>query len=130
MGVEQVLGPLQAAIMECLWQHGPQSPVELHKLLGKKQEIAYTTVFTELSRLSKKGAVRKQVRSSQTRYEATASKETFITSMVNKVLGGLIDAHGAAAIHGFVDIVADDARALDQLSRLVRAKRNRRRSSQ
>ncbi|MDQ2817187.1 MAG: BlaI/MecI/CopY family transcriptional regulator [Candidatus Eremiobacteraeota bacterium] len=127
VGVEQVLGSLQAVIMECLWEQGPQSPAELHKLLSAKQEIAYTTVFTELSRLSKKGAVRKKARQSQKRYEATASKETFISSMVSQVLGGLIDAHGAAAIHGFVDIVADDAGAFEQLSRLVSAKRKRRR---
>jgi len=114
--------------MECLWRDGPQPPAQLHKTLGEKHGIAYTTVFTELSRLLKEGAVRKRGGQSAIRYHPTVSKERFVESMVSQVLGGLIDAHGAAAIHGFVDIVAGDNGALDELSRLVNETRKRRRS--
>jgi hypothetical protein len=41
---------------------------------------------------------------------------------VAPALGGLIAAHGAAAIHGFVDAVADDPSALVELRRLLKRK--------
>jgi len=42
-----------------------------------------------------------------------------VTSIVAQTLRGLISAHGAAALHGFVDAVAHDARALDDLRALL-----------
>ena len=55
----RALGSRQASILEYLWAHGPQSVSELHRGLSAREDLAYTTVFTELSRMLKKGLVAK-----------------------------------------------------------------------
>ncbi len=122
-GAEQVLGHRQASILEYLWNHGPQTPGDLHQALAARAAVAYTTVHTELGRLVKKGFVRKGRGDSI--YAATLTREQFKSAMVTHVLGGLIDAHGAAAIHGFVDLVAADKDAYNELRRALHDKQQR-----
>ncbi len=56
------------------------------------------------------------------RYRALLSREGVVSSIVAQTLGGLISAHGPAAVHGFVDAVAHDASALQELRRLLNAR--------
>ncbi len=105
-----------------MWAHGPQSVAELHRGLAQREDIAYTTIFTELSRMLKKGLVGKGNEGGShldMRYRAALSREGVVASIVAQTLGGLISAHGPAAVHGFVDAVAHDPRALDELRRLL-----------
>ena len=118
----KALGPRQASIIEYLWKHGPQSATELHRGLSEREEIAYTTVFTELSRMLKKGLVAKGNEGGthlDVRYRAALTREGVVSAIVAQTLRGLIAAHGPAAVHGFVDAVADDPGALDELRRLL-----------
>lgn len=126
VGIEQALGTRETAIMEYLWKHGAQAPGDLHRALSANEPLAYSTVYTELSRLTKKGLVRKKGRNLEATYAAAVSRERFVTSLVSQVVGGLIDAHGAAAIHGFVDVIADDEESKDAIRRLLRATRSKR----
>lgn len=114
----RVLGTRQASILEYLWHHGPQSVATLHRALAVDTPVAYTTIFTELSRMLKKGLVKKSAAGAShvdMRYRAAVTREDVISSVVAQTLGALIDAHGPAAIHGFVDALSDDADALHQL---------------
>lgn len=55
-GLQRVLGGLEAAVMEVLWKHGPQTIAEVQKAL-LPQRLAFNTVMTVLSRLVAKGLV-------------------------------------------------------------------------
>jgi predicted transcriptional regulator len=121
----KALGTRQASILEYLWAHGPQSVSELHRGLSEREDLAYTTVFTELSRMLKKGLVAKGNEGGShldMRYRAALSREGVVSSVVAQTLGGLISAHGPAAVHGFVDAVAHDPSALEELRRLLNAR--------
>jgi len=112
----QTLGPRQSTIMESLWADGPQTPVDLHRRLSANEDVAYTTIFTELSRLVAKRLVRKRGRTHlSVTYEAAMTREAYVSDNVAAVLGDLLAAHGSAVIHGFVDLVAehDELEALD-----------------
>src|ERR1700694_1193456 len=116
----KALGSRQASILEYLWARGPQSVSELHRGLSEREELAYTTVFTELSRMLKKGLVAKGNEGGShldIRYRAAATRDRVIATIVAQTLGGLISAHGPAAVHGFVDAVAKERGALDALRR-------------
>ena len=118
----KALGSRQASILEYLWAHGPQSVSELHRGLSEREDLAYTTVFTELSRMLKKGLVAKGNDGGShldMRYRAALTREGVIASVVAQTLGGLISAHGPAALHGFVDAVEHDPSALEELRRLL-----------
>jgi predicted transcriptional regulator len=124
-GIEQALGTREAAIMEYLWKRGAQSPRDLHRGLTAKESLAYSTVYTELCRLAKKGLVRKKGRHLEATFAPAVSREQFVTSLVSQVIGGLIDAHGAAALHGFVDVIADDDESIVVVRRLLRRNRSK-----
>lgn len=123
-GAEQILGHRQASVLEYLWNHGPQTPGDLHQALVAQAAVAYTTIHTELGRLVKKGFVKKGRGDSV--YAAALTRDEFKSAMVAHVLAGLIDAHGAAAIHGFVDLVAADKDAYNELQRALKNKKIRR----
>ncbi|GAC1595595.1 MAG: hypothetical protein NVS3B28_26820 [Candidatus Velthaea sp.] len=119
------LGPRQLAIMEHLWKAGSQTPTDLHRALSRGENIAYTTIFTELSRLVQKGFVCK--RGSEHKsvlYEATFSREEWVAKTVSSVLGSLMQSHGSATIHGFVELVAD-GNAMDALSDAIERRTGR-----
>ena len=118
----KALGTRQASMLEYLWAHGPQSVSDLHRGISEREDLAYTTVFTELSRMLKKGLVAKGNEGGShldMRYRAALSREGVVSSVVAQTLGGLISAHGPAAIHGFVDAVGHDPSALEELRRLL-----------
>lgn len=118
----KVLGTRQASILEYLWEHGPQSVSDLHRGLAQHESLAYTTVFTELSRMLKRGLVAKGNAGGShldMRYRAAVTREGVVSTIVARTLGGLISAHGPAAVHGFIDAVAGDEGALAELRRLL-----------
>ncbi|MEO6835328.1 MAG: BlaI/MecI/CopY family transcriptional regulator [Candidatus Tumulicola sp.] len=119
------LGPLQAAVMEALWVHGPLSAVELQERLTEQQDWAYTTIHTELSRLLKKGLVAKRGQNRETRYATPMTRDEYLRATVRHTLSDLIGAHGAAAIHGFVELVEDNEAAIEELRRAVRKRPKR-----
>ncbi len=123
-GIEQILGGRQASIMHALWDHGAMTPGGLRAVLKAASPVAYTTIHTELMRLVKKGLVNKPS-GGNAEYKASLAREAFARDTVTQVLRGLIQAHGAAAIHGFVNIVANDAEAYDELRRAVRRKKQK-----
>jgi len=124
-GIEQVLGSLEAVIMERLWKTGPQSIGELHETLGRTTSIAYTTVHTELARLVKKKLVVKRGRYAEATYAARVPREAFVNDLVRNVLRGLLDAHGRIAVHGFVDLIAEDDEARAALERRLQDDRDK-----
>ena len=115
-----MLGALQARIMELLWQSGPASLAAIQRDLSEHAPVAYTTISTELTRLLDKGLVKKAGVHRETRYAAALTREQFVDRVVGDVVNGLLDAHGQAAIHGFVDAIADDDEALETTLRLLR----------
>lgn len=118
----KALGHRQASILEFLWAHGPQSVADLHRGLSEVDDLAYTTVYTELGRMLKKGLVAKGNGGGShldVRYRAARTREAVVASIVSQTLGALISAHGPAAVHGFVDALADDHNALAELRRLL-----------
>ena len=106
--------------MEHLWKAGPQTPADLHRALNDAENIAYTTIFTELTRLVQKGVVGK--RGSEHKsvlYEAVFTREEWVAKTVSSVLENLMHSHGSATIHGFVELVADGD-AMDALRAAIK----------
>jgi len=118
----KAVGTRQASILEYLWLHGPQSVTDLHRGLSRHEDLAYTTVFTELSRMLKKGLVAKANAGGShlnVRYRAAATRDGVVSAIVAQTFEQLISAHGPAAVHSFVDAIAVDPGALDELRRVI-----------
>ncbi|MHB0915378.1 MAG: BlaI/MecI/CopY family transcriptional regulator [Thermoleophilia bacterium] len=125
-GVKQVLGDLEADIMEYCWQKHPCSVKDVHAALANEREIAYTTVMTVMSRLAEKGILERQQEGRAYLYTPTQSREGFCSETVTNVMSGLIDGFGEPALSHFVDTIDSiDPGKLDELMRLIEAKKGR-----
>lgn len=109
--------------MACLWTEGPLSASEVHESLLQQDDLAYTTVHTELSRLLEKGLVRKRGRNLETKYAAAMSRDEFFQETVRQTISELIGTHGAAAVHGFIDVVSQDQETLAELRKAMERRR-------
>jgi predicted transcriptional regulator len=117
------LGELERAVMEVLWSAG--GPLTARAIAGglPERDLAQTTVLTVLSRLEKKGVVRRDRDGRAHRYAAVASREDHVAGLMRDVLGTAPDK--TAALARFVGSVSEDeAAALAEALR--RARRQKR----
>jgi predicted transcriptional regulator len=120
------LGPLEHRLMECLWDVArPASVRDVHDTVGG--DLAYTTLMTTLDRLFKKGLLRRRKVGRAFLYEARQTKQERERGLAASVIGGLLprDLENARPVLScLVDAVGErDHELLDELERLVRAKR-------
>ena len=122
-GTAQVLGDLESAVIEILWAEPRLTVVDVEEQLRRRREIAHTTVLTTLDRMHSKGYLTREKHGKAFVYSPTYSREEFEQRMAQEVLGALIGNFTEPALSAFVDLVAEDAGALDQLEQLIREKR-------
>ena len=129
-GLRQVLGDLEAEIMECMCELGSASVREVHECLAEKREIAYTTVMTVMSRLSEKGMLQRTQEGRAYLYAPVESRDAFCTNVVRRVLDGLFGGAGRPVLAHFVENLTEaDSAELDGLAQVIEAKRQERESS-
>jgi len=102
LGLEQVLGELEAEIMETLWLVGETTVREVHHALLKGRDIAYTTVMTVMARLADKGILLREADGNAYLYRPSMSREAFISAMVGEVLDALLSSHSTQTVSHFM----------------------------
>lgn len=88
-GLQIVLGELEAAIMDVVWQQpdGAWCTVrDVYETLRRERSIAYTTVMNTMTRLAKKGVLESTSRDHAYLYRPPQSREAFIQGIVGHVL--------------------------------------------
>ncbi len=96
------LGDLESRVMQQLWQSDrPQSVREVHAVLSRERDLAYTTVMTVLDRLAKKGLAKREQDGRAYRYGAAQSREQLVAEVMHTALEGS-GAERAAALVAFV----------------------------
>jgi predicted transcriptional regulator len=129
-GLRQVLGDLEAEIMECIWEMGSASVREVHECLLGRRDIAYTTVMTVMSRLSEKGLLARRQDGRAYIYTPVQTRDAFCTGVVKRVMAGLFGSAGRPVLAHFVESLTEEDQAeLDLLSELIARKREENRSS-
>ncbi len=94
--------------MSLLWEgNASLSANDVRDQLG--EHLAVTTVLTVLSRLEKKGLVRRERSTRPHRYSATASREEHTVEMLNEVLGTASDRE--AVLARFIGGISEDESA-------------------
>jgi predicted transcriptional regulator len=130
-GLSQVMGELEAEVMECVWDLGSASVKDVHQRLLGRQPIAYTTVMTVMSRLATKGYLTSRPCGRAYIYEATADKAAFCTNTVREFLSSMLEDSDRRILANFVDSLTENDRdSLDLLAQIVEDKRRERDSSQ
>ena len=85
-----VLGELENAVMELLWSRRvPMSVRDVHDLLVRQRDLAYTTVMTVLDRLSKKGIVHRELEGRAWLYSPARSRVDLFATEIRVLLDTL-----------------------------------------
>lgn len=129
-GLRQVLGELEAEIMECMWERGSASVREVHVCLAERREIAYTTVMTVMGRLADKGMLARRSEGRAYVYSPSQTRDSFCTGVVKSVVAGLFGGTDRPVLAHFVESLSgDDGAELDLLAAIIDEKRRERASS-
>jgi BlaI family transcriptional regulator, penicillinase repressor len=122
--LSEVLGPLEAEVMEVVWDEGEVTVRDVHERLSQRRPVAYTTVMTTLGRLADKGLLRRIEAQPAHRYSPLLSREQYASTTVKSVLDWLVGQFGDPAVAYFVDRLEDeDERLLDSLRDAIEQRR-------
>lgn len=113
---ERILGPLEADVMQIVWD--ADAPVSVRELLerlnrGRSPKLAYTTAMTVMSRLVDKGALSRRRQGRGYVYEAAVQDTAGIA--VRQV----VREFGDEAVAHFIQEARADPQALRRLRRLL-----------
>jgi predicted transcriptional regulator len=129
LGLNQIMGDLEAEVMECVWDLGSASVKDVHVCLLERRQIAYTTVMTVMSRLAAKGFLVSRPVGRAYVYEAAAGREEFCAEVVRDFMSGMLGDADRAVLTRFVESVTeDDIERLDVLAQIIEEKRRERSS--
>jgi predicted transcriptional regulator len=119
-----VLGPLEAEIMDVVWDDEEVTVRDVHKRLSRGHPIAYTTVMTTLGRLTDKGLLRRIEDQPAHRYSAIVSREQYARSTVKSVVDWLLGHFPDPAVAYFIDRVEnEDEEAIARLRQVIDERR-------
>jgi predicted transcriptional regulator len=120
----EVLGPLEAEIMDVVWDTGEVTVRDVHKALGGSRPLAYTTVMTTLGRLADKGLVKRIENQPAHHYVALVSRDQYAKSTVKSVVDWLVNHFPDPAVAYFVDRVGrEDEAVVERLREAIDQRR-------
>ena len=124
-GAAVAVGPLEAAVLDVLWDHGAQMPVpDVHRALGDKgRALSYSAVKAVLNNLAGKGLLSKDKVGKVTRFAPVQSREAFDAAVVSDVISGLKRNYGTPAIAQLVGELAVDEESLAEFERIIAERR-------
>lgn len=119
------LGDLEKAVMDIVWKHGQATVREVHTVLQKKRELAYTTVMTVMSRLAEKEVLCRQEQSDGSFiYRPCQTKDEFDAKVSRNLAGELLRHFGPVAVAQFVDALEEiDPKQLALLHERLKSKK-------
>jgi predicted transcriptional regulator len=89
---------LEREVMTKLWEAGePLTVRQVHDLLSRERDLAYTTVMTVLDRLAKKGLVTQQRADRAYRYAPAQTREEMTAGVMMDALSATPDRDAALA---------------------------------
>lgn len=119
-----VLGPLEADVMDVVWECGEVTVRDVHKALAADRPIAYTTVMTTMGRLADKGLLKRMEGGRAHRYAALVTREQYASSTARSVVDWLVTQFRDPAVAYFLDRVEkEDERVIEALREAIEARR-------
>ena len=119
-GPEHLLGELEAAVMQIIWQSGEVTVRDVREALQSKRPLAYTTVMTIMGRLAQKGilTVRKQGKAYY--YRPVGTLDEFVAQRAQRAVQDVLASFGDVAMAYFLhELDAADANRLAALRDMI-----------
>lgn len=121
ISAQGLLGPLEYAAMEALWDGAPANVgVVLGRInadRARDAQLAYTTVMTVLARLHDKGIVERVKAGRGYDYTPCFTEGALVDHLSRQEVGDLVDRYGVVALSQFADALREaDPRLLARLA--------------
>ncbi len=108
--------------MELVWSQGEATVGWVAERLGRRKQIAYTTVMTVMSRLTTKGLLQRQLAGRAYIYRPTKAKSEFLSEMSRGEVRALVRDFGEVALAHFAqELEQADPRQLERLRVFLKA---------
>ena len=122
--IARQLGPLEAEVMDILWDVPHASVRTVTERLNSTRPdrpLAYTTVMTVMSRLAEKGLLLRTLVGKTYAYRAQCSQEEFIAQLSSERVTALVQEFGDLALTQFLNQLEQlDPEQLRRLVKLVK----------
>ncbi|MFJ5749345.1 BlaI/MecI/CopY family transcriptional regulator [Peribacillus frigoritolerans] len=122
VGLNRFFGPLEANIMEYLWDKDEQSIKAVQQSLEVDKPINFNTVMTVMNRLVEKGILEKRSEGRLSLFRPVQSKEEFFEEQSKKLTESLLDEFGGAVISHMLDAMKDaDQGLIEKLEQKIQS---------
>lgn len=125
-GIRASLFDLEADIMEVVWSKGWETfaVADVHRVLERDRDIAYTTVMTVVTRLHEKELLERERDGRRYVYRPRMTRDEFLREMTREVLESLSDFGREEAAAYLVERVSEaGVEELDRLEVLIKTRR-------
>jgi len=123
-------GDLERAVIDAVWDLGEASAREVHDRVGAPSGLVYTTIAKVLDRLVAKKLCKRRRQGRIYMYAPAVTRQRVERADARSVVGRLLGDEPRPAIATLVDAVESvDPELLDELARVVAARKKARRGS-
>jgi predicted transcriptional regulator len=121
-------GELEYAVLAAVWELGTASIRDIHARVGEPDDLVYTTIAKVVDRLHDKGLLSRTARGKAFVYTAKCSREDIDQRRARHAVSRVLGDEPRPALANLIDAVeAVDPELLDELAKLVAARRRSRR---
>lgn len=122
-----VLGDLEVAVLEALWEKQPATVKQVHARLERRGSPSHNTVQASFERLFRKGLLAREKVSHSYRYTTRGDRSSVLEEAVRDVLLRLGGSRPEPSLSAFVELAADEGEeSLRMLEELVASRLGRR----
>lgn len=120
-GSASILGSLESAVLNALWDIGSAATVGdvVERLSKQGQEVHYSSAKTTLNTLVAKGYAKKNPVGRANAFAATVSRAQFDAQVVQGVVGGLMRNYRNPLLAHLAEQLAHDEASLEEFERLI-----------
>lgn len=119
---ENSLGPLEADVMQVIWERQAVMVQDVFEVLSSQRSIAYNTVMTVMTRLAQKGFLKRQKLGRAYMYYPTTTKAEVARGMLQYVVDKIFCGSKVPVISHLLEDKSISDEELNYLQALVKGK--------
>lgn len=106
-GLNRFFGPLEAKIMEILWNHEEMSIKDVQRILEQEKMTNFNTVMTVMNRLVEKGILQKRAEGRSSLFKPVQSRIDFLNAQSKEMTHELMDEFGNVVVSHMLDALEE-----------------------
>jgi predicted transcriptional regulator len=120
-GLNRFFGPLEAKIMNILWNSSELAIKDVQQKLEKEKKTSFNTVMTVMNRLVEKEVLTKRMEGRGSLYQPVLTKDEFLERQSKELTNGLIDEFGQIVVSHMIDSIEEaDERLIAKLEQKIK----------